>query len=289
MRKPLLLACILINACASGVVEIPDDTEGGRTPVHQVKPDTVGVTDSGDTEDSGNFEDTGSTEDTEDPGDTASSTCLNCTGILSAGPANVVLAADGTDSDTATVTVQGWTTGLLLRCDEELAHVTWAIGNTDTSFSGSTEITFGLTGRFSGVESGVCLLTSDYGASYTINVSTSVCPDCTGITSCAGGDVIFVTYDPYTAGDSEVVECSGTATNLAVTCATHTGASFTRFSATLSTSDTRATGSVALSLRVSDVYSFSEWGACTITADEGAPYTICVWECNNGATCVNPC
>jgi hypothetical protein len=277
----------LLFSCTAGVVKVPEDTEQPDT--SKPSKDTSDTGKVEDTADTGGSADSGESADTSGSSDTSDTgACDTCTGVLSVSATEIVLQADGAPvEEPETVDIYGWTTGLTLSCSSSLAHLSWELGTIDTRDTGYTTLSFSVAGDFDGYESGVCVLTSDYGESFVLSVTLERCPTCTGITSCADDNLILVTYWS-TGGDARSLTCSGTATGIEVSCVTHTGASFTRFTSSLSTTDSSETGSFTFGAAVTDVYYFSEWGFCTLTDEQGSVVSICVWECGS-STCVSPC
>lgn len=285
MRTPLLFHPYILTlyGCTAGVAALKSGDHVRPEPVDSGQEDTSEEEDS-DSGPSPDTNDTGPAEDSETPEDTGDS-CEDCGGISFVDPAEVHLRADGSDAS-ASVEVYGKTTGIELVCSEALVHLAWELDTADTRETGKAVITFRVTDGFSGSESGVCALFSDYGEPVTIPVDLSVCPDCTGITRCAEDDLILTTYS--TSYPARSTECYGTATGIEVACATADGTPFIRVTPSLSLTDSSETGEFTLTVSGSDIYGHNYWGHCTLTDEQGSRVEICVWECNV-SSCAAPC
>jgi hypothetical protein len=244
--------------------------------------------------DSGNDTDTDTAADTDSgaDGETGVDTgdgCGDCFGITRIYPDSVSLKADGVSLDTTTVTLYGWATGLTVRCDGSLAHLSAALASTDTSATGQTTVKLDTSAVWRGTETGSCWVQGDQGDPVSFGVALSPCPSCTGITSADSSELSFQTYSTtYPIGYTNSMKFYGTATGIEVWCDTSATGLAHDFVYSISTTDTSATGEGTFYIELTDArYMQTEWGMCEISSEQSPVLSICVWE-NNGVA-ADPC
>lgn len=233
--------------------------------------------------------DSGDTDTDSGSVDTAQS-CDDCFGITRMDPETSDLQADGVALDASSVTLHGWATGLSVRCDTSLAHLSASLNTTDTSTSGEATIILEASSVWRGTETGSCWVQSDQNsAPLELPVTLSPCPTCTGITSADWLHLaLFTSSTSYPTGYSNSTKFYGTATGITVTCDTSSTGLAHDFAYSISTTDTSSTGVGTFDILLTDArYMGTEWGLCEISSEQAPVLTICVWE-NNGVA-GDPC